>query len=57
VLAAGLGQVGQHPVTHGVAVHVVDLLEAVHVDHQREGALRHQSTGPCRVSALAGSVV
>jgi hypothetical protein len=31
VLAAGLRQVGQNPVAHGVAVHVVDLLEVVQV--------------------------
>ena len=39
VIAAGLRQVGQDPVARGVPVHVVDLLEVVHVQHQHEQGL------------------
>jgi hypothetical protein len=52
LLAAGPGQVDQDPVANGMTVNVVDLLEVVDVDHQRdqglaealrvrEGTLRH----------------
>jgi hypothetical protein len=35
MLPAGPADVGEHLVACEVAVRVVDLLEAVHVDHQR----------------------
>jgi hypothetical protein len=39
LLATGLHQVSEHPVTQRMTVHVVDLLEVVHVDHQRDQRL------------------
>ena len=39
VLPARLGQFGEHLVARDVAVHVVDLLEVVDVDHQRDEGL------------------